>query len=235
MSHITDYDMTKDGANLEHRWRKAKRTIHLVSSIDGFAQVLFPHPSAYGMKYGIEGRLLWDDFLQKLWNISSLDDLHDLLAGHHYLPQKKRKGKPKNEWTPPFLFPKAFLMSPNSPFGAFARKLEFECTRMRFPEVSKLWKDFIKYRHQAARYWCIAQRYYNQLSFCRILMEGSHEWGKRAVKIAEVAYPDISTGHPYRFPPVTHDTIEFLLEFQVEKMQSTLQADCFPFLRLAIL
>jgi anaphase-promoting complex subunit 5 len=200
------------------RWQKGENTIQLVVSISDFDTLLSPH----GAAIGLPGRRLWDVFLQKLWGIDSIDALH---AFFHELPshlaktkEELRKMAEEGEEPPS---EDTILLSRNSPFGTFIRRATLEFTRLPFHDVSRLWKDFIRYRQPTATYWQRRNPGFGQLSFDQVLATGQHEWADKTGDVVAVTYSEmlLDTG---RSGPhlVSTDDVEVLLEFQIEQMQS---------------
>ncbi|KAG5810359.1 hypothetical protein H9Q74_005171 [Fusarium xylarioides] len=217
-SHLMDHCSPKSSAHQSERWSKAEKTVSLVISIKEFEKLLGSYPFLMGMP----GRRLWDQFLGKLWNINSLDALHnffDNLSG--LLAKTKEERKRLAELGQPVEEEEGIRLSANSPFGAFVRRSRLEYHRLRFHDCTELWKQFVRYRQPTAPYLKRKIPGFGRLSFDNVLLVGEQEdWDLKSVMdLASVAYGDMLTGDQSRSLPVSTDDIESLLEFQIEQMQ----------------
>ncbi|XXH02398.1 hypothetical protein Hte_008773 [Hypoxylon texense] len=211
-SHLIDSDSLTSSPDPESRWKRAEKTVSLVISIADFERVLAPHTAASG----IPGRSLWYAFLDRLWKIDSLDALHDFfINSSDLLVKTKDQLRRDAELGIPPPDPDAVLLARNSPFGAFVRRCQLEFTRLRFSDVSELWKDFIKYRQTTAVYYRKKTPSFQRLSFDYVLAS-EHGWEET---VTSVAYGDMLRDDPNSTLPVSTDDIEKLLEFQIDQMQ----------------
>ncbi|OBS24012.1 hypothetical protein FPOA_04560 [Fusarium poae] len=217
-SHLMDHTPSKASADHSERWSKAERTVGLVISIKDFEKLLGSYPFLMGMP----GRRLWDQFLGKLWDINSLDALHnffDNLSG--MLAKTKEERKRLAELGQPVEEEEGIKLSPNSPLGTFVRRARLEYQRLQFHDCTELWKHFVRYRQPTASYLKRKIPGFGRLSFDSVLLMGEQEdWDHQSVmELASVAYGDMLTGDQSGSLPVSTDDIESLLEFQIEQMQ----------------
>ncbi|KAI1176399.1 anaphase-promoting complex subunit 5-domain-containing protein [Nemania sp. FL0916] len=215
-SHLIDNDISSSASSSSDRWRRAENTVSLVVSISDFEKVLMPHTAASG----IPGRSLWYAFLHKLWEIDSLDALHEFFDNCSTLLVKtKDELRQDAEIGIPPPAPDVIQLSRNSPFGAFVRRSQLEFTRLRFHDAIELWKDFVKYRQTTAAYYRKKTPAFQRLSFDTVLLAGESEWGSGVEAIASVVYGDMLKDDLNATMPVSTDDIEKLLEFQIDQMQ----------------
>ncbi|KAI1778992.1 anaphase-promoting complex subunit 5-domain-containing protein [Hypoxylon cercidicola] len=215
-SHLIDSDSLTSSSDPESRWKRAEKTVSLVISIADFEKVLAPHTAASG----IPGRSLWYAFLDRLWKIDSLHALHEFFDNClSLLAKTKDQLRHDAELGIPAPGPEVILLARNSPFGAFVRRCQLEYTRLRFHDVSELWKDFVKYRQTTAVYYRKKTPSFQRLSFDHVLLSGENDWGKGVETVASVTYGDMLRDDPNSTLPVSTDDIEKLLEFQIEQMQ----------------
>ncbi|KAF4427993.1 anaphase-promoting complex subunit 5 [Fusarium austroafricanum] len=217
-SHLMDHTPSIASADQSERWSKAEKTVGLVISIKDFEKLL----GSYPFLMGIPGRRLWDQFLGKIWDINSLDALHnffDNLSG--LLAKTKEERKRLAELGQPVEEDEGIKLSANSPFGAFVRRARLEYQRLHFHDCTELWKHFVRYRQPTASYLKRKIPGFGRLSFDNVLLMGEQEdWDHQSVMdLASVAYGDMLTGDQSGSLPVSTDDIECLLEFQIEQMQ----------------
>lgn len=213
-SHILDTDLTVTSIGASAQWGKSGSTVRLVTSVTDFEQLLSPYSAAVGLP----GRRLWDIFLQKIWNIDSLDALHSFFGGRQlFLSPTKAEADRMAELgvTPPPIH-----FSRNSPFGTFIRRSHVEFVRLRFQDATELWKDFVRFRQPTGPYFRRRNPSFGRLSFDNVLLTGQHEWGDNTGILASVAYGDTLTGNADDTGPASSDDVERLLEFQVNHIQS---------------
>ena len=188
-----------------------------ILDLGSFETLLTAHPIAAGFP----GRTLWDGFLAKLWEIDSLDALHDFFARRSHLLAKTREdAKKDNEIGLPTPSPDIIILSRTSPFGSFIRRAKVEFERLRFSDVQSLWTAFARWRHETRTYWARRSGILNRWAGDQALSDGEEQWGPEATEMLElVAYGglDIEDNEEGR---VSTDDVEKLLEFQVEQMQS---------------
>ncbi|CAM1501670.1 Fc.00g036540.m01.CDS01 [Cosmosporella sp. VM-42] len=216
-SHLMDYDSPNTSTDQPARWSKAERTVGLVIAIKDFEKLLGSYPFLMGMP----GRKLWDQFLGKLWDINSLDALHEFFSSLPNMLAKTKEerrrlteaGEPEQE--------EGVKLSRNSPLGTFVRRARLEYLRIQFHDFTELWKNFVRYRQPTAHYLKRKIPGFGRLSFDNVLLLGEQEeWDPQSVMdLASVAYGDMLTGDQTSSLPVSTDDIETLLEFQIEQMQ----------------
>lgn len=220
-SHLLDHDSTDPLASQQTRWARAERTVSFVISIKDFEVLL----GSYPVLMGIPGRKLWDQFLKKVWDINSLDALNDFFDKIMLMLARSKDGnrregeddaEEEGEDTA------KMKLSRNSPLGAFIRRARIEYQRLRFHDCTDLWKDFVRYRQPTAYYMKRKNPNFDPLSFDNELLLGEQEdWEPESVSaLAAVVYGDMLTGDESATIPVSSDDIEYLLEFQIEQMQS---------------
>lgn len=203
-------------------WQKAERTANLVIDIREFEKVLAPHPVVLGMP----GRRLWDSFLQKLWEIGSLDAMHEFFSRLRLLLQPTKEelrriaeetGVAPDEDPPG----SGIRLCKTSVFGIFVRRCQLEFARLRFHDAADLWKSFVKYRQPTAQYLRKKNPSFERLSFDHVLLVGELE-DPGFEDLAAAVYGDGLAGSSAGSFPISTDDLEGLLEFQVEQMQSKL-------------
>ncbi|KFA75367.1 hypothetical protein S40288_01995 [Stachybotrys chartarum IBT 40288] len=215
-SHLIDHDTSNSATVQETRWNKAEHTVGLVITIKEFEKLLGSYPFLMGMP----GRKLWDQFVEKLWDISSLDALHAFFENLQSMLQKtkdelRRLGEPDDA------VQEGIKFSKTSPFGAFLRRAYLEYQRLRFHDCAELWKHFVRYRQPTSTYLKRKNPNFERMSFDSVLLLGEHEdWDPASVAtLASVAYGDMLTGDHNGTLPVSTDDIESLLDFQIDQMQ----------------
>lgn len=210
-------------ASIENRWQKAESTVSLVIGIKDFEKLL----SAHSVVVGLPGRKLWDTFLAKLWDINSLDALHEFFGRQSKCLVKTKEelrqlGIEGDAAAQEQLKRAGTTLSRNSPLGQFVRRSQLEFSRLRFHDVTQLWTDFVQYRQPTAGYLRRRNPSFGRLSFDNVLMTGDQaDWDPEGVAaLTSVVYGDmVSSGTPSAIP-VSTDDIELLLEFQIDQMQS---------------
>lgn len=221
LSFITSHLMDRGAPKAADRWSKAERTVNLVISIKDFERLLGSYPFLMGMP----GRKLWDQFLAKLWNISSLYALHEFFENLTGMIARTKDelramnpegGSPEPE--------EGIKIARNSPFGAFIRRAQLEYHRLQFHDSADLWKAFVKYRQPTVTYLKRKNPNVGRLSFDNVLLAGEQEdWNPDGVSaLASVVYGEMLTSEEGEGVAVSTDDIEVLLEFQIEQMQSKL-------------
>lgn len=215
-SHILDHDPDTLNAATSSRWSKAERTVSLVISIRDFEKLLSAHP----VLIGLPGRKLWDTFLDKLWAINSLHQLHDF-----FLRQVNALTKPKDQGRRRRNSDDrggGIRLTRNSPFGVFVRRCQLEFARLQFHDSADIWKEFVKYRQPTIGHRRRRNPSFGGMSFDQVLDHGEQgEWDPEAVSVlASVAYGDMLTSASSTGLQASTDDIELLLEFQIEQMQS---------------
>ncbi|KAK4232302.1 putative anaphase-promoting complex subunit 5 [Podospora fimiseda] len=221
-SHLLDCDL--QNAPEDHpalRWKKVESSMNLILSIKDFEKLLLAWPAADK----IPGLRLWDRFLQKLWDIDSLYELH---AFFDWLPNllvktkdEMRRMEEMEEELPGPEQGVMFLLSKTSPLGSFIRKAYMEFVRMQYHHEVDLWKMFVKYRQPTASYWKRRHPSLGRFSFDSVLVEGEHEWGvNKTMELAVGAYGTmLLAGNHEKSLPVSTDDVEGLLEWQIDQIQ----------------
>ncbi|KAL8346196.1 hypothetical protein RB598_000207 [Gaeumannomyces tritici] len=208
------------GASSVDRWEKAAAATAVLTSIQEFEHILSP--------------LSFLPFLKKLWQIDSLDALHRFLTDDPRLllaptREELRLAAENGEELPS---DDAVRLAPNSPFGNFVRRAQLEFSRLSFQKATELWAGFVKYRQPtAAAYWTRRNSGIGGLAFDSVLLAGQHEWGPAVHDVAQVVYGGLGRhlqGGPPGLgrhlqggpPDASTEDIEFLLEFQVNQIQT---------------
>lgn len=212
-TNLLDHDH-KPSSQPSLRWGKARRTASLVSSIKEFEKLLGSYPFVMGMP----GRRLWDQFVDRLWALDSLDAMHQFLLDLPALlpktkAQLRREGRSSPEPD------QGIKLSRHSFLGAFVRDVAYEISELPFYDIAVLWKDFVKYRLPTVSYVRRKNPNHEQLDFDDVLSShAEHGWARdEARDLAYVVYGDIIGSDT---KPVSTDDISILLEFQIEQMQS---------------
>ncbi|KAH8651748.1 anaphase-promoting complex subunit 5-domain-containing protein [Ilyonectria robusta] len=220
-SHLMDHPPAKATADQTARWNRAERTVSLVIAIKDFERLLGSYPFLMGMP----GRKLWDQFLGKLWDINSLDALHEFFENLLDMLAKSKEERRRlvelGELEEEEEEEEGIKFSPNSPLGMFLRRARLEFQRLQFHDCTELWKNFVRYRQPTAHYLKRKIPGFGRLSFDNVLLQGEQEdWDHKGVMdLASVAYGDMLTGDQSSTLAVSTDDIEVLLEFQIEQMQ----------------
>ncbi|KAH7358590.1 anaphase-promoting complex protein [Plectosphaerella cucumerina] len=212
-SHLLDHDPDTLNPASGTRWTKAERAVSLVISIRDFETLLSAHP----VLIGLPGRKLWDTFLDKLWAVDSLHQLHDF-----FLRQVNALTKPKGSRRQRADQGSGGIrLTRNSPFGVFVRRCQLEFARLQFHDSAELWKEFVKYRQPTIGHRRRRNPSFGRMSFDQVLSLGEQaEWDQEAVSVlASVAYGDMLTSASSAGLPVSTDDVELLLEFQIDQMQ----------------
>ena len=217
-SHILDHGSSSPSSTQSTRWDKAERTVSLVIALKDFERLLGSYPFVMGMP----GRNLWDQFLGKLWDINSLNALHEFFDRITSMLIKSKEERRRMGDESSQEGGNKIKLSRNSPFGTFIRRVRLEFQRLRFHDCTELWKDFVRYRQPTAHYQRRKNLAFGRLSFDNVLLLGEkEEWDSDGVSaLASVTYGDMLTGDHSGTIPVSTDDIEVLLEFQIEQMQS---------------
>ncbi|KAK0390730.1 hypothetical protein NLU13_0233 [Sarocladium strictum] len=214
-SYIIDHHPRSPSSDQQSRWNRAENTVNLVVSIKDFEKLLGSYPFIRGMP----GRRLWDQFLDKLWAINSLHELHSFFDGLQSLVAKTREER-KRETGMTSPEPEGGMkLARISPLGAFIRRSQIEFQRLRFHDSAELWKDFVRYRQPTSQQ---RKRRTPRMAFDNVLLEGEqhNEWDSVSTTcLASVVYGDMLSGGQTSTLPVSTDDIDALLEFQIEQMQ----------------
>jgi anaphase-promoting complex subunit 5 len=215
-SHIIDSHHRSTPCDQSARWNRAESTVNLVVSIKDFEKLLGSYPFLMGMP----GRRLWDQFLDKIWAINSLHELHNFFDGLQLLIAKTREELKRETGLSSPEPEEGMKLARNSPLGAFIRRSQIEFQRLRFHDSAELWKDFVRYRQPTSLQ---RKRKTPRMAFDNVLLEGEQqeEWDAASTSaLASVVYGDMLTGGQTNTLPVSTDDIDALLEFQIEQMQS---------------
>ncbi|KAE8440399.1 hypothetical protein EG329_008161 [Mollisiaceae sp. DMI_Dod_QoI] len=192
------------------------QTLQFILDLTSYETLLAAHSAASGLP----GRSLWDHFLQKLWEIDSLDALHMFFARRVNLLAKTRDEiKKDGELGIPPPSEDMIMLSGTSPFGSFVRRSKVEFERLRFSDALVLWVAFTTWREGSRTYWTRRNGGLGRWAGDRALGKGEEEWGTDATEMLElVAYGGMSL-EDETAGSVSTDDMEKLLEFQVEQMQ----------------
>lgn len=224
LSFITSHLLDRDSAtssDRSSRWTKAERTVSLIITIKDFEKLLGSYPFLMGMP----GRKLWDQFLDKLWDINSLDALHQFMEGSSRMLAKS-KAELKREARGGSPVPETGIkLSKHSLLGAFVRRAKVEISRLPWHDITDLWQDFVRYRQPTSPYMKRKNPNFGRLDFDCVLSMGKEEgWDPESVSVlASIAYGDMLNGDHNSTLPVSTDDVEVLLEFQIGQMQSKWQ------------
>ncbi|PBP17126.1 anaphase-promoting complex protein [Diplocarpon rosae] len=191
------------------------QTLPFILDLKSFETLLTTHPAASGLP----GRSLWDHFLKKLWEIDSLDAVHEFFTKRTNLLAKTREEmRTDGEIGIPPPSEDMILLSRTSPFGSFIRRSKVEYERLAFSDALALWIAFTKWREESRKYWSQKNGGSGRWAGDRALEEGEGEWGSDATEMLElVAYGGLSIED--QDGATSTDDVEKLLEFQVEQMQ----------------
>ncbi|EGY20923.1 anaphase-promoting complex protein [Verticillium dahliae VdLs.17] len=214
-SHVLDYDPASFNSSNAASWDKAKKAVSIVVSIQDFESLLNPYP----VLVGLPGRKLWDSFLDRLWDINSLHELHSFFERQSQAmvrskEQLRRQGDEEPDQA-------GIRLTRNSPFGTFVRRCQLEFSRLRFHDSAELWKEFVKYRQPTVSYRRRRNPSFGRMSFDHVLEVGEHDdWDPEGVEaLASVAYGGLLTSAEPSSLSVSTDDVELLLEFQIGQMQ----------------
>ena len=180
-------------------------------TIDDFQKSTFGHASV------IPGRSIWDLLLNKLWELDSLDALHVFFDTLSLLLQKTDEEIERNPSDGSECKAGRMLLSRVSPLGSFVRRAQLEFTRLQFHEGASLWKSFISYRASTMVQWRRRNVAAGTTSFDVNLQSGVMHGNGRLI---DTIYGDLANECGKEASISTED-VEKLLEYQVDKMQST--------------
>ncbi|KAL5331253.1 hypothetical protein ACEPPN_000782 [Leptodophora sp. 'Broadleaf-Isolate-01'] len=195
---------------------KSLQTLPFILDLESFEALLTSHPAAAGLP----GRSLWDRFVRKLWEIDSLDALHEFFATRgNLLARNREEIKKDGELGIPPPSDDMILLSRTSPLGSFIRRAKVEYERLRFSDALSLWVAFVEWREESRTYWAKRNGGLERWAGDRVLAEGQEEWGLEATEMLEhITYGALSTENSNQ-GGISTDDVEKLLEFQVEQMQ----------------
>lgn len=180
--------------------------------LESFETLLTPHTSATGLP----GRTLWDNFLEKLWNIDSLHALHEFFdtRAQFLIPRKAEAGENGDRGASDEI-----LLSRTSPLGSYIRRARLQFERLRFEDSVMLWKAFMTWRGKTMAYWARKKGGLSKWAGDIVLGDGELEWGAEGSETLALAAYGIEGVESTDSWISTQDVVN-LLEFQVEQMQS---------------
>jgi anaphase-promoting complex subunit 5 len=110
---------------------RPSETLPFILDLKTFESLLTAHAAACGLP----GRSLYDHFLKKIWDIDSLNSLHEFFAKRTYLLARTRDEiKKDGELGIPPPSEDMIILSRTSPFGSFVRRSKVEFERLRFSD-----------------------------------------------------------------------------------------------------
>lgn len=117
-----------------------------VTTAQDFEELLSALPAA-------PGRTLWDLFVRKLWDIDSLDALHEFFDRKSLLLARTEKEPGITQPAPDDI-----ILSRTSPFGVFVRRAQLEFARLNFQDTTRLWTSYLTWRkkYTTAGDWAVA-------------------------------------------------------------------------------
>ena len=187
-------------------------SINFILSIKGFQEACAGHAS------GIPGRTVWDLWLNKIWNVASLDALHLFFDNLSSIVAKSSEELQKDAADgrlPPS--DHGILLSRTSPLGTFVRRSQLEFIRLQFHDAVGLWNSLISYRQPTWAAWRKRNPLASQDRF-DINLDRTQFGGR----LMAAAYgPMLHLENPNE-GQVSIDDVVRLLDFQVEEMQSTM-------------
>nr|DAB41630.1 TPA_exp: anaphase promoting complex protein 5 [Thielaviopsis paradoxa] len=230
------------------RIRTVEATVEIVASVAVFQQLLLPLASkATGTGTGTgtgnsPAHSLWDVFLQRLWKVNSLNEMHVFIATR---PRRLLRqwtdastaaadDEPESDAEPgdqpqssAVLRPRRRLrLTANSPFGQFVRTCRVDLQRQTFQQTAQLWQAFITYRQPTAGQMRAAAPLRGRFAFDGVLddaapTEDGGGWAADEVRaLADVVYGDMLRGDVTEGVAVSTSDIENLIDFQVQRMHS---------------
>lgn len=174
-------------------------------SIQTFKNVLQDHTSSR-----LPGRTLLYVFLRRMWEMNSLDALHNLFDSLGELLVRSR------EYPAPEEPRDRIYLSRTSPLGIFVRRARVEFTRLPFDDIMKLWSAFIRYRAPTAQ-WMMRLA---GLAVSGVDIVATDMGLSTTDDLYEVVY-----GHPAKEEDegqaLSVDDLERLLDFQLDRLQRT--------------
>jgi anaphase-promoting complex subunit 5 len=177
------------------------------ATMDDFLAMMKPFDS-------LPGRTLHALFLDALWAIKTLEDLHDFFREmvdffkKPYEPSEDEDGETGEE------VDSMYLLDGLSPVGMFVRRTYLEFVRLQFDDTAKLWVSFVKFRQPTDGKW-------QKLPDLRRLDPTFAELGVQGDSIMpSIVYGRVLDQLRDEQDLSTHE-IDRVLEFQLEKLQST--------------
>ncbi|KAM0325125.1 hypothetical protein ACHAQA_007664 [Verticillium albo-atrum] len=213
-SHLLDYNPDPNAGNASP-WNRALKAVSVVVSIQDFETLLGSHP----VLVGLPGRKLWDSFLDKIWDINSLHELHAFFDRQSQAmvkskEQLQRLGAEDADQG-------GIRLTRNSPFGTFIRRCQLEFARLPFHDSAELWKQFVNYRQPTMSHRRKRNPSFGRMSFDHVLEVGEQDdWDlEGAEALASVTYGGLLTSTEPSSVCASTDDVELLLEFQIEQLQ----------------
>ncbi|KAH8802867.1 anaphase-promoting complex subunit 5-domain-containing protein [Xylogone sp. PMI_703] len=180
--------------------------------LDTFETLLAAHTSATGLP----GRTLWDNFLEKLWNIDSLHALHEFFENRtQYLVPRRAENREEGERDGT---EDRILLSRSSPLGSYIRRAKLQFERLRFEDSVALWRAFMTWRAKTMGYWARKKGELSKWAGDIVLGDGELEWGAEGSETLALAAYGVGGVEETSNWISTQDVVS-LLEFQVEQMQ----------------
>jgi anaphase-promoting complex subunit 5 len=216
-SHLLGYGITESLLKQPSKETDGGRSVSFVLTIKDFEKLLGSYPFLLGMP----GRRLWDQFLEKLWGINSLDAFHSFVDNlSRFLAKSKGELRGLGDGDPSAN--PGIKLSRHSILGAFVRRSKIELTRLRWHDSAELWKEFVRFRQPTAEHMRRKNPAFELHSFDNVLLLGGRDdWSPEGISaLTEVIYGDVLMTDNANPPPVSTDDVEKLLEFQIEQMQS---------------
>jgi anaphase-promoting complex subunit 5 len=162
---------------------------------------------------GLPGRTLHMLFLDALWAIKTLEDLHDFFREMVDFFKKPYEPSEDEDEDSSEEVDKMYLLDGLSPIGMFVRRTYLEFVRLQFDDTAKLWVSFVKFRQPTDAKW-------QKLPDLRRLDPTFAELGVQADSIMPgIVYGRVLDQMHDEEDLSTHE-IDRMLEFQLEKLQS---------------
>nr|DAB41623.1 TPA_exp: anaphase promoting complex protein 5 [Thielaviopsis paradoxa] len=226
------------------RIRTVEATVEIVASVSVFQELL----SRLAWETAGDGTMthsLWDMFLQRLWKVDSLNEMHVFIATRprRLLSNATSKASANaaaaaaddDDHEPAsdsetgdqsaVLRPRRRLrLAANSPFGQFVRTCRVDMQRQTFQQTAQLWQAFITYRQPTAAQMRVMAPHMGKFGFDSVL-DGAGErevgWAAQEIRaLAGVVYGDMLRGDVSEGVAVSTSDIENLIDFQVQRMHS---------------
>jgi anaphase-promoting complex subunit 5 len=177
------------------------------ASIDDFLQMMKPFD-------GLPGRTLQATFVDALWAIRTLEDLHDFFREMVDFFKKPYELSDDEDEDTSQEVDNMYLIDGLSPIGMFVRRTYLEFVRLQFDDTAKLWVSFVKFRQPTDAKW-------NKLPDLRRMDPTFAELGVlRDSIMPDIIYGRVFDGLHDEQDMSTHE-MDRMLEFQLEKLQST--------------
>jgi anaphase-promoting complex subunit 5 len=199
-ARLHHYSATASKASTPPAYRSAPATI------DDFLNMMKPFDS-------LPGPTLQEVFLDAMWAIKTLEDLHDFFREMVDFFKKPYEPSESEDEETGGEVDNMYLIDGLSPIGMFVRRTYLEFVRLQFDDTAKLWVSFVKYRQPTDTKW-------QKLPDLRRLDPTFAELGVQGDSIMPaILYGRLlDQGHD-ELDLSTHE-IDRMLEFQLEKLQS---------------